>query len=51
VVRRAIREAEDLGVKEIYFTGGEPFLHAEMLALLGEALEVAPTPCAPTARS
>jgi len=43
VVRRAIREAEDLGVKEIYFTGGEPFLHAEMLALLGDALEVAPT--------
>ena len=26
VARRAIREAEDLGVKEIYFTGGEPFL-------------------------
>src|SRR6266852_378124 len=43
VVRRAIREAEELGVKEIYFTGGEPFLHAEMLALLGDALEVAPT--------
>jgi uncharacterized Fe-S cluster-containing radical SAM superfamily protein len=43
VARRAIREAEDLGVKEIYFTGGEPFLHAEMLGLLGDALEVAPT--------
>jgi AdoMet-dependent heme synthase len=43
VVRRAIREAEDLGVKEIYFTGGKPFLHVEMLALLGDALEVAPT--------
>jgi MoaA/NifB/PqqE/SkfB family radical SAM enzyme len=43
VVRRALREAEELGVKEIYFTGGEPFLHAEMLPLLGEALEVAPT--------
>jgi organic radical activating enzyme len=43
VVRRAIREAQGLGVKEIYFTGGEPFLHAEMLALLGDALEVAPT--------
>ena len=26
-IRRAIREAERLGVKEIYFTGGEPFLH------------------------
>ena len=43
VARRAIREAEDLGVKEIYFTGGEPFLHTEMLALLGDALQVAPT--------
>jgi len=42
-MRRAIREAEDLGVKEIYFTGGEPFLHPEILALLGEALAAAPT--------
>jgi len=41
--RRAIREAEALGVKEIYFTGGEPFLHPAILTLLGEALEVAPT--------
>jgi MoaA/NifB/PqqE/SkfB family radical SAM enzyme len=41
--RRAIREAEGLGVKEIYFTGGEPFLHPEILPLLGEALEAAPT--------
>jgi sulfatase maturation enzyme AslB (radical SAM superfamily) len=42
-VRRAIREAAELGVKEIYFTGGEPFLHAEILALLDTSLEVAPT--------
>ncbi len=41
--RRAIREAEAFGVKEIYFTGGEPFLHPAILTLLGEALEVAPT--------
>ncbi|HET8579208.1 MAG TPA: radical SAM protein [Methylomirabilota bacterium] len=41
--RRAIREGEAVGVKEIYFTGGEPFLHREILALLGEALAVAPT--------
>jgi hypothetical protein len=41
--RRAIREAEALGVKEIYFTGGEPFLHPEILPLLDEALGVAPT--------
>lgn len=42
-VRDAIREGEGLGVKEVYFTGGEPFLHPEILTLLGEALEVAPT--------
>ena len=41
--RRAISEAEELGVKEIYFTGGEPFLHREILPLLAAALEVAPT--------
>ena len=33
-IERAIREAERAGVKEIYFTGGEPFLHGEILPLL-----------------
>ena len=42
-IRHAIREAEALGVKDIYFTGGEPFLHPEILPLLAFALEVAPT--------
>ena len=42
-IRSAIHEAEGLGVKEIYFTGGEPFLHREILPLLEEALTVAPT--------
>jgi MoaA/NifB/PqqE/SkfB family radical SAM enzyme len=42
-VRRWITEAVALGVKEIYFTGGEPFLHPEILALLGFALAHAPT--------
>jgi len=42
-IRRAIGEAEALGVKDIYFTGGEPFLHPEILPLLASALEVAPT--------
>lgn len=42
-VRRAIGEGERWGVKEIYFTGGEPFLHGEILLLLGLALETAPT--------
>jgi AdoMet-dependent heme synthase len=42
-VRRALHEAERHGVKEIYFTGGEPFLHREILPLLEDALRVAPT--------
>ena len=43
LVRRAIDEAGRLGVKEIYFTGGEPFLHRELLSLLEASLAVAPT--------
>jgi len=43
IARNVMREADELGVKEIYFTGGEPFLHREILALLADALEVAPT--------
>jgi uncharacterized Fe-S cluster-containing radical SAM superfamily protein len=43
VAQSAIREAAELGVKEIYFTGGEPFLHGDILTLLAAALEVAPT--------
>lgn len=42
-VRRALGEAQALGVKEIYFTGGEPFLHREIFPLLAAALEVGPT--------
>ena len=42
-VRRAIAEGERLGVKEIYFTGGEPFLHRELVPLLECALAAAPT--------
>jgi len=42
-VRRAVVEAAALGVKEIYFTGGEPFLHPELMPLLAFALERAPT--------
>ena len=41
--RRSIAEAAALGVKEIYVTGGEPFLHAEILPLLAFSLERAPT--------
>ena len=42
-VRSRIAEAAGLGVKEVYFTGGEPFLHPQILPLLGFALERAPT--------
>jgi MoaA/NifB/PqqE/SkfB family radical SAM enzyme len=42
-VKRGIREAEGFGVKEIYFTGGEPFLHDDILDLLAFALQVTPT--------
>lgn len=42
-IHRAIAEAEQAGVKEIYFTGGEPFLHGEILPLLERALRTAPT--------
>jgi uncharacterized Fe-S cluster-containing radical SAM superfamily protein len=43
VARNAICQAEELGVKEIYFTGGEPFLHRDILPLLDFALQAAPT--------
>ncbi len=42
-VRRSIKEAEALGVREVYFTGGEPFLHKDILELLAFSLEAAPT--------
>jgi MoaA/NifB/PqqE/SkfB family radical SAM enzyme len=43
VVRRGLREAEALGAREVYFTGGEPLLHPDALSLIEEALAVAPT--------
>ncbi len=42
-IRRRLAEADALGVKEIYFTGGEPFLHPEMTDILADALAVGPT--------
>jgi len=43
MVIRSIKEGAELGIKEIYYTGGEPFLHKDMLLLTAHALEVAPT--------
>jgi len=41
-VRRYLDEAAALGVREYYFTGGEPFLNPEMEAILDAALAVGP---------
>jgi uncharacterized Fe-S cluster-containing radical SAM superfamily protein len=42
-VARYLEEVVDLGVKDLYFTGGEPFLNREILGILEDALRVAPT--------
>ena len=42
-VREEIQTAGRLGVKEIFFTGGEPFLHPGLLDMLVRALACAPT--------
>lgn len=42
-IYRYLDEAAQLGVREIYFTGGEPFLHRQILPILERALHMAPT--------
>src|SRR5262245_37791310 len=37
-VRRVLDESAALGVKEYYFTGGEPFLHRDMVEILERTL-------------
>jgi AdoMet-dependent heme synthase len=41
-VERHVDEAARLGAREVYFTGGEPFLHPRILELLAHALERLP---------
>src|SRR4051794_561740 len=41
-VERYLAEAATLGVREYYFTGGEPFLNPEMEAILQATLRVGP---------
>jgi MoaA/NifB/PqqE/SkfB family radical SAM enzyme len=41
-VHRRLEESVLLGVKEYYFTGGEPFLHPDMPAILALALRYGP---------
>ena len=41
-VKRRLEESVALGVKEYYFTGGEPFLNPEMTEILCESLNYGP---------
>ncbi|MFQ5499546.1 MAG: radical SAM protein [Candidatus Zixiibacteriota bacterium] len=41
-IRPYLHEAVQLGVKEFYFTGGEPFLNPEIFDILEEALAIGP---------
>ena len=41
-VKERLAEARELGVREYYFTGGEPFMNRDMLAILEETLEQGP---------
>ena len=42
-VYRYLDEAETHGVREVYFTGGEPFLHKQIIPILARSLQVAAT--------
>src|SRR5437763_13730679 len=41
-VRRALAESVALGVKEYYFTGGEPFLNPDLVPILELTLQYGP---------
>ena len=40
-VQRALDQGAEAGMRHVYFTGGEPFLHPEIRTLVDRALEVA----------
>lgn len=42
-VFRYLDEAKELGVKEIYYTGGEPFIHKDFMTILQRTLHDFPT--------
>lgn len=42
-VRENLETAARAGVKEVFYTGGEPFLHPQLLEMLEMSLAVAPT--------
>ncbi len=41
-VRGALRQSQRLGVKEYYFTGGEPFMNSKIVDILAETLSIGP---------
>lgn len=41
-IERYLQESVSLGVKEYYFTGGEPFLNRDMVAILERTLQFGP---------
>jgi molybdenum cofactor biosynthesis enzyme MoaA len=41
-VRQVLAEARGIGVRETYLTGGEPFLHRDILAIVEACLELGP---------
>jgi uncharacterized Fe-S cluster-containing radical SAM superfamily protein len=41
-VRAALEESAGMGVKEYYFTGGEPFMNNEMVGILDDTLQYGP---------
>jgi sulfatase maturation enzyme AslB (radical SAM superfamily) len=41
-VREFLEESKSIGVREYYFTGGEPFMNREMLAILEDTLAIGP---------
>lgn len=41
-VRRHLEESRRWGVREYYFTGGEPFMHKDLLLMLEETLAIGP---------
>ena len=41
-VKKFLEESKKVGVKEYYFTGGEPFMNKDMLGILSDTLEIGP---------
>ncbi|MFQ5639642.1 MAG: radical SAM protein [bacterium] len=41
-VQRYLEESKEIGVKEYYFTGGEPFMNRDMLGILEDTLAIGP---------